>query len=51
MRSLALLLMAAGGLGVVATLVLAAAGDTPRAGQAAGAASSALVLGFVLYRR
>ena len=45
------MLMAAGALGVVATLVLAASGDTQRATQVAGAASSAVVLGFVLLRR
>jgi len=51
MRPLALVLMAAGGLGVVATFVLAASGDTPGATRAAGAASSAIILGFILHRR
>lgn len=51
MRSLALLLLLAGGAGVLATLALAIAGDTSRATQAAGAACSALVLGMILFRR
>lgn len=51
MRALALALMAAGALGIVATFVLAASGDTAGAGRIAGAASSAFILGLVLYRR
>ncbi|WP_198381443.1 hypothetical protein [Roseomonas sp. KE2513] len=51
MRFLGIALMAAGALGVVATFVLAASGDTTGAGRTAGAASSAFILGLVLYRR
>ena len=51
MRALALALMAAGALGVLATFALAVSGDTPGAGRLAGFASSAVILGLVLYRR
>jgi len=51
MRPIALLLLLAGGVGVLATFALAFSGNTPSAMQTAGAASSAVILGMVLYRR
>jgi len=49
-RALSPLLLAAGAVGVAATFLLAASGDTPGALRAAGAASSAIVLGMLLRR-
>jgi len=51
MRGLALMLLLAGGAGVITTFVLAASGNTPGAMQAAGASCSALILGMILHRR
>ncbi|HEY8611229.1 MAG TPA: hypothetical protein VIL69_08060 [Roseomonas sp.] len=51
MRGLSLILLVAGGAGVIATFVMAASGDTPGALRAAGASCSALVLGMILHRR
>ncbi|WP_458095032.1 hypothetical protein [Roseomonas sp. WA12] len=51
MNTLATLLFAAGGVGVLATFALAFTGDTPGATRMAGIACSALVLGLLIRRR
>jgi hypothetical protein len=51
MRGLSLVLLTGGAVGVIATFVLAAMGDTTGAMQAATGACSALILGMVLHRR
>ncbi|MBP0446409.1 hypothetical protein J8J14_16665 [Roseomonas sp. SSH11] len=51
MRGLVVMLLVAGGAGVLATFGLALSGDTPGAMRAAGMASSALILGIILHRR
>jgi hypothetical protein len=50
LRALSPLLLAAGGIGVVATFWLAAVGDMGGATRAAGATCAAVVLGIILRR-